>query len=77
MSTALIGVIGGALIGLIAALVFGRVMTAVEENAVAGLDRDAAMAKREMYGTIRKAVLVVDVLMFAVVGYFVAPLFLG
>jgi hypothetical protein len=77
MSSALIGVVVGALIGLAGALVFGRVLTAIEENAVAGLDRDAATAKREMYDAIRKAVLVLDVVMFAVVGYFVAPLVLG
>jgi hypothetical protein len=77
MSSALTGAFIGALIGLAAGLFSGRVITAVEENAVVGLDRDAAMAKREMYSTIRKAVLVLDVVTFAVVGYFVAPLVLG
>ncbi|MGL5115746.1 MAG: hypothetical protein ACRC7C_10525 [Beijerinckiaceae bacterium] len=77
MSSALIGAVAGATLGLVAALIFGRFMTAIEENAVIGLDRDKAMEKREMYGTLRKAVLVIDVVMFAVVGYFVAPMFIG
>jgi hypothetical protein len=77
MSTALTGIIVGAAIGLLAGLIVGRVLSTVEESAVVGLDRDAATAKREMYGTIRKAVLVLDVVTFAVVGYFVAPQLLG
>ncbi len=71
----LTGALVGGLIGLAAGGVNWLFFSRIEENAVKGLGRDAAEEKRRMYGTLRVGVLVVDVIVFAVVGWFVGGIF--
>jgi hypothetical protein len=68
----LLGLVIGAGLGLVMALAANAALSKVEASAIAGLDRNKAEAKRSMYGTIRKAVLAVDVVFFAALGWFVA-----
>ncbi len=68
----ILGLVMGAGLGLVLALAANAALSKVEANAVVGLDRDKVEEKRSMYATIRKAVLVVDVVVFAAVGWFVA-----
>jgi hypothetical protein len=76
MDANLTGALIGAGLGLAAGALNWAFFSRIEENAVKGLDRDAAGSKRDMYGKLRVGVLVADVVIFAVVGWFVAGAFL-
>jgi hypothetical protein len=69
VSSATLGLLLGVLAGLAAGAVNWAFFSKIEQNAVKGLDRDAAEAKRSMYGTLRIGVLVADVVIFGLVGW--------
>jgi hypothetical protein len=77
VSGSLTGLIAGAVLGLAAGAVNWVFFSRIEENAIKGLDRDAAEAKRSLYAKIRIGVLVTDIVAFGLVGWFVGGQFLG
>jgi hypothetical protein len=72
-----IGLLVGAAIGLVQGAALWVFFTKIEENAVKGLDRDGVEAKRTFYGRLKPAVLVVDVLVFGLVGWLIGRQFWG
>jgi hypothetical protein len=77
VSGSLAGLLAGAVIGLAAGAVNWAFFSRIEENAIKGLDRDAAEAKRALYGKLRVGVLVTDVVAFGLVGWFVGGSIFG
>jgi hypothetical protein len=73
--TGAIGAVVGGGVGFAVATFGNAMLSKIESQALVGLDTAKAAEKRHMYAVIRRAVVVVDVVIFAAFGWFVASSF--